>query len=148
MLCITKSLGNIHLIYRMSLIQMSILHLDIDFNNYLKSNWIEFLYWELLKHFLFILLRYNHIRDTAGEVGTSSWVMYSCGPLYMDEQRQNNQLEPTYSSSVLIWDVVLKTCWKQWTIGRGGERGSGISMLMVRHNDDDDDNHKIYKCLV
>ena len=26
---------------------------------------------------------------------------------------------------------------KQWTIERGGERGSGISVLMVRHDDDD-----------
>ena len=58
----------------------------------------------------------------------------------MDEQRQDNQLEPTYSSSVLIWDVALKICWKQWTIGRGGERGSGISELMVQHDDDDDDS--------
>ena len=27
------------------------------------------------------------MRDTAGEVGTNSKVMYSCGPLHMDEQR-------------------------------------------------------------
>ena len=46
--------------------------------------------------------------DTAGEVETSSWVMYSGGPLHMDEQRQDVQLEPTYRSSVLIRDVVLK----------------------------------------
>ena len=39
-------------------------------------------------------------RDIAGEVGTSSWVIYSCGPLHMNEQRQDVQLEPTYSSSV------------------------------------------------
>ena len=32
---------------------------------------------------------------------------------------------------------------KQWTIGLGGERGSGISVLMVQHDDDDDDDvHK------
>ncbi len=54
----------------------------------------------------------------------------------MDEQRQDDQLEPTYSSSVQIRDVVLKTCRKQWTIGRGGERGSGTSVLMVRHEVD------------
>ena len=36
--------------------------------------------------------------DTAGEVGTSSLVIYSCGHLHMDEQRQDNQLEPTHSS--------------------------------------------------
>ena len=66
--------------------------------------------------------------------------MSSCGSLHMDEQRQDDQNEPTYSSSVPIWDVVLKTCWKQWTIGRGDERGSGISVLIVRHVDDDDDD--------
>ena len=37
-----------------------------------------------------------------------------------------------------IWDVARKTCRKQWTIGRGGERGSGISVLMARRDDDDD----------
>ena len=64
--------------------------------------------------------------------------MYSCRPLHMDEQRQDDQLEPTYSSSVPIRDVVLRTCRKQWMIGRGGERGSGISLLIARHDDDDD----------
>ena len=49
----------------------------------------------------------------------------------MDEQRQDNQLEPTYNSSVLIQDVVLKTYWKQWTIEKGGGRGSGRAVLMV-----------------
>ena len=49
----------------------------------------------------------------------------------MDEQRQNDQLEPTYSCSVPIRDVALKTCRKQWTIGRGGEWESGISVLMA-----------------
>ena len=67
----------------------------------------------------------------------SSLAMYSYGPLNMDKQRQDDQLEPTYRSSVPIQDVVLKTCWKQWTIGRGGERESGISMLIVRHDHDD-----------
>ena len=55
----------------------------------------------------------------------------------MAEQRQDDQLERTYSISVPIRDVGLKTCNRQWTIGRDGERGSGISMLMVRRNDDD-----------
>ena len=49
------------------------------------------------------------------------------------------QLEPTYSSSVRIWDVTLGTCQKWWTIGRSGERGSMISVLVARHDDDDDD---------
>ena len=74
-------------------------------------------------------------QDTAGEVGTSSWVMYFCGPLHMDEQRQDIQFKPTYSSSEPIQDVALRICWKQWTIGRCGERRSGISVLIAWHND-------------
>ena len=46
----------------------------------------------------------------------------------------------TYSSYVRIQDVTLKTCQKRWMIGRSGERGSGISMLVARHVDDDDDD--------
>ena len=51
----------------------------------------------------------------------------------------HGQAKPTYSSSVRIWDVALRTCQKWWTIGRSGERGSGISVLAARHDDDDDD---------
>ena len=51
----------------------------------------------------------------------------------MDEQRQEVQLKPTYSSSVPIRDVALRICRKQWTIG-GVERGSGISLLIARHD--------------
>ena len=39
----------------------------------------------------------------------------------------------------LCEDVVQKTCLRRWTIGRSGERGSGISVLPARHDDDDDD---------
>ena len=55
-------------------------------------------------------------------------------------QKQDDWLEPTYSSSVPIRDVFLKTCRKQCTIGRGGERRSGISVLMARHDAADDDD--------
>ena len=65
-------------------------------------------------------------------------VMHSCGPLYMDEQRQDNQLETTYSSSVPIRDVALKTCREQWMIEKGGEKGLGISVLMTQHDAADD----------
>ena len=61
--------------------------------------------------------------------------MYSYGPPHMAEQRQYDQLEPTYSRSVPIRDVALKTCQRRWTIGRSGERGSGISVLTARHDD-------------
>ena len=63
--------------------------------------------------------------------------MYSLGPLHIIEQKQGNQLEPTYSSSVRIRDVALRTFRKRWTVGRGGERGSGISVLMARQDDDE-----------
>ena len=49
----------------------------------------------------------------------------------MDKQKQDDQLEPIYSSSVPIQDVALRTCWKQWTIKKSGKRGSGISVLMA-----------------
>ena len=62
--------------------------------------------------------------------------MYSYGPPHMAKQKQDDQLEPTYSSSVGIRDVALRTCQKRWTIGRSGERGSGISMLVAQHHDD------------
>ena len=57
----------------------------------------------------------------------------------MDEQRQDNQIENTYSSTVPIRDVTLKTCRKQWTIEKGGKKGSAISVLKAHHDDDDDD---------
>ena len=41
------------------------------------------------------------------------------------------------SSSVRIRDVALRNGRKRWTIGRGGERGLGISVLMARQDDDD-----------
>ena len=44
----------------------------------------------------------------------------------MDEQKQDDQLEPIYYSSVPIQDVALKTYRERWTIERGGGRGSGI----------------------
>ena len=54
--------------------------------------------------------------------------MYSYGSPNMAVQKQRDQLELTYSSSVRIQDVALRTCQKRWTIGRGGEReGQGYS---------------------
>ena len=66
--------------------------------------------------------------------------MYSYGPLYMDVQSHDDQLEPTCSSYVPIGDVAMKTCRKQWTIEKGVEKGSVIYVPMVRHYDDDDDD--------
>ena len=53
------------------------------------------------------------MQDAAGEVGMISYVIYSFGPLPMDEQRQDVQLEPTYSNSVPIRDVALRTRQKK-----------------------------------
>ena len=68
--------------------------------------------------------------------------------LHINEKEKNNHLvymddiklfaKPTYSSSVPIRDVALRTHRKQWTKGSSGERGSGISALIVWHDDDDD----------
>ena len=60
----------------------------------------------------------------------------------MDEQKQEDQLEPTYNSPVSIQDVSLKTNRKRWTIEKDGRRGSGISVLMSRH----DDHHHLKEC--
>ena len=63
--------------------------------------------------------------------------MYSNGPPHMAGQKNDTKLEHTFSSYVRIREVALKFCQRWWTIGRSGERGSGISMLAARHHDDD-----------
>ena len=89
--------------------------------------------------YIYIYMYVYRLTRHAGQcwrIGTSSYVTYSCGLLHMDEQRKDDQHEPTYNSSVPIRDVVLKTCRKQWTIGSGGERESAISVLMEQHDED------------
>ena len=54
----------------------------------------------------------------------------------MDEQRQDDQLELIYNSSVPIQDVALKTHRERWMIGTGDRRGSGRSVPVAQHNDD------------
>ena len=44
-----------------------------------------------------------------------------------------------------IQQLCLRTCRKQWTIEKGGKRVSGISVLMVRYDDDDDGESEIVK---
>ena len=56
----------------------------------------------------------------------------------MAVQKQDGQHEHKFSNYVRIWDVVQKTCRRRWTIGKSGERGSGISVIPARHDDDDD----------
>ena len=64
--------------------------------------------------------------------------MYSYGPPHMAVQKQDDRHEHTFSSYVRIRDVVLKTYLGRWTIGRSDERGSRISVLPARYDDDDD----------
>ena len=52
-------------------------------------------------------------QDTAGEARKNSSLMYSYRPPHMDKQKQDDQLEHTYSSYVRIGDVALKTCQKR-----------------------------------
>ena len=72
--------------------------------------------------------------------------MYSYGPPHMGKQKQDDQLEYTYSSYVRILDVALKTSQKRWMIGRSGKRGSGISVQAARL-DDDDVIKAFFRCL-
>ena len=55
--------------------------------------------------------------------------------LHIDKQRQNDQSEPIYNSSVSIQDIALKTSQEQWTIETGGERGQGRSVMTARQDD-------------
>ena len=64
----------------------------------------------------------------------------------MDEQGRDVQFGPTSYSSVSVRDVALRISRKQWTIGSCGERGSGISMLIARHDDDDNNNTCNHLC--
>ena len=64
--------------------------------------------------------------------------MYSYGPPHIAEKKQDDRLKHTYSSYVRIRGVSLKTRQRRWTIGKSGERKSGISVLAARHDDDDD----------
>ena len=78
--------------------------------------------------------------------------MYSYGPPHMAGQKQDDLLEHTYSSYVMIRDVALKICQSWWTIGRSGERGSGISvpvLMMIRKiykivNNNDKTSHSLH----
>ena len=57
----------------------------------------------------------------------------------MDEQSQDDHLEPTYNSSVPIQDVALKTYQERWTIEKDGKRESGRSALVAWHDNDNRD---------
>ena len=72
-------------------------------------------------------------------------LLFSAKGLFPIINKQDDQLELTYSSYLRTQDVTLKTCQRRWIIGRSGERGSGISVLAARH--DDDAATKEWRCL-
>ena len=88
---------------------------------------------------------YGHMPIQVRRTRHAGHVMYSYGPPHMAGQKLDDQLEHTFSSCVMIRDVVLKTYLGRWTIGRIGEKGSGISVLAARLDDDDDEVHHKYK---
>ena len=49
----------------------------------------------------------------------------------MDEERQDDQLEPIHRGSVSIQNIALKTYRERWTIETNGVRGSGRSVVAV-----------------
>ena len=63
--------------------------------------------------------------------------MYSYGPPHMAGQKQDNQLEHTFSSYVRIRDVALKTSQRRWTIGKSGEMDNRACGTKWWHDDDD-----------
>ena len=65
-------------------------------------------------------------------------LVQDCTSSHMAAQKQDDQHERTFSSYVRIRDAVLKTYLGRWTIGWSGERGSGISELPARYDDDDE----------
>ena len=75
----------------------------------------------------------------AGHCWRSKDELISDGSPHMAKQKQDDQLEHTYSIYVRIQDVALKTCQRQWMIGKSGEKGSGISVLAARHDNDDEE---------
>ena len=55
--------------------------------------------------------------------------MYSCGPLHMDEQRQDDQLEPTYSAYTGYSSENIPEAWDDWEGWR--ERLRNIRVVSV-----------------
>ena len=70
---------------------------------------------------------------------THKWCTLMDPYTWPSKSRKTNTNIP-FSSYVRIRDVVLKTCLGRWTIGRSGERGSGISVLPARHDDDESES--------
>ena len=66
-----------------------------------------------------IQVRQTNIRDKTGGVRTNSKAIYSSGHIHMDEQKQDDQLEPIYNGSLPIQEHQPGTmddshpCWQR-----------------------------------
>ena len=63
--------------------------------------------------------------------------MYSCGPVHMDVQRQDDQLEHTIQQLCADTGCNSEDLLEAMDDREGGERGPEISVLIARHDDDD-----------
>ena len=83
-----------------------------------------------------------HMQDTAGEAGrTHKWCTLM-DPHTWPCKSRTTSTNIHSATKMRIRDAVQTTCQRRWTVGKSGERGSGISVLTARHDDDDDDIHK------
>ena len=112
----------------------------------LNKSWRLHHTWQQLHGHLQLITKNTQVGRTrhAGhswKVMTNSLETFSRIPLRVDDQKHNDQLEPTYNSSVPMQDVAVNTSREWWTIESGGRRRSRISVLMTRHDDDDTHTH-------
>ena len=84
----------------------------------------------------------SDIQDTAGEAGTSLQVMYSNGPPHMTGQKQDDQLEHTFSRYVRIRGCNPEDLLEAMNDREKWRERSGISVLAARHDDDDQEEAK------
>ena len=99
----------------------------IYFSFYCLGFGSEFVIWVLLELFILdIGVRISDLLD------------FILRYLFFLENMDSGRPARTYIQQ-LCEDIALKTCQRRWTIGRSGERGSGISLLAALHDDDDDD---------
>ena len=65
-----------------------------------------------------------------------------CTPMDPHTWPCKSRTTSTNIHSAAMWGYGMlswRPAWGRWTIGRSGERGSGISVLPAWHDDDDDD---------
>ena len=58
------------------------------------------------------------MQDTAGGVKTNSEVTFSYGPLYIDEQMYDDQLERIYNNTILMKENLSEAKNGEWELGK------------------------------